>query len=118
MAKTVMLVDDSAFMRMIIKKILIKNNYTVVAEGVDGNDGYEKYKQNKPDVVFMDVVMPNLGGIDCLKKIKADFPDANVLMCSSAGQQSIVSDAIKNGAKGFIVKPFQEAKILEELSKL
>ncbi|WP_214044536.1 response regulator [Methanomethylovorans sp.] len=117
MAK-VMIVDDAAFMRMVIKDILIKNGHEVVAEAVDGLDAVNKYPQVKPELVFMDIVMPNMEGIDALKNIMASNPDAKIVMCSSIGQQSVVTEALKLGAKDFIVKPFDAQKVLEVVKKV
>ncbi|MCK5659755.1 MAG: response regulator [Methanosarcinales archaeon] len=114
----VMIVDDAAFMRMVIKDILTKNGHEVVAEAVDGLDAIEKFGQVNPELVFLDIVMPNMEGIECLKKIMEIDSNAKVVMCSSIGQQSVVSDAIKSGARDFIVKPFDAAKVLEVVSKV
>ncbi|SFM15806.1 two-component system, chemotaxis family, response regulator CheY [Methanolobus profundi] len=114
----VMIVDDAAFMRMVIKDILTKNGHEVVAECVDGLDAVNKYPQVKPELVFMDIVMPNMEGIDALKKIMEMDPAAKVVMCSSIGQQSVVTDALKTGAQDFIVKPFDAAKVLEVIGKV
>jgi len=118
MAVRIMIVDDAAFMRMVIKDILTKNGYEVVAEAVDGEDGVQKYKESKPDLTFMDIVMPKMEGIDALRKILEFDPSAKVIMCSSIGQQSVVSDAITIGARDFIVKPFDAAKVVEVIQKV
>jgi len=118
MAGKIMIVDDAAFMRMVIKDILTKNGYEVVAEAVDGEDGVQKYKELKPDLTLMDIVMPKMEGIDALRAIMEFDPDAKVVMCSSIGQQSVVSDAISIGARDFIVKPFDAAKVLEVVQKV
>ena len=86
-------------------------------EAVDGSDGLAKYKEHKPNLVFLDVVMPNLDGIECLKQIMAHDSNAKVIMCSSIGQQTVVNDAIKIGARDFIVKPFDAAKVMEAVTK-
>lgn len=114
----VMIVDDAAFMRMVIKDILIKNGHEVVAEAVDGADAVEKYPEVKPELVFLDIVMPNMEGIDALKEIMKMEPEAKVVMCSSIGQQSVVTEAIKLGAQDFIVKPFDAEKVLEVINKI
>ena len=114
----VLIVDDAAFMRMVIKDILTKNGYEVIGEGVDGEDGVQKYKDLKPDLTFMDIVMPKMEGIDALRAIMEHDPGAKVVMCSSIGQQSVVSDAITIGARDFIVKPFDAAKVLEVVQKV
>jgi len=118
MGKTVLVVDDAAFMRMMIKEILVKNGYNVVGEANDGVEAIAKYKELKPDLVTLDITMPELDGIGALKQIKKDFPDAKIIMCSAMGQQSMVIDAIQAGAKDFIVKPFQAERVLEAISKV
>ncbi len=114
----VLIIDDAAFMRMVIKDILTKNGYEVIGEGVDGEDGVQKYKDLKPDLTFLDIVMPKMEGIDALRAIIKHDPDAKVVMCSSIGQQSVVTDAITIGARDFIVKPFDAAKVLEVVQKV
>ncbi|KUP07119.1 chemotaxis protein CheY [Bacillus coahuilensis p1.1.43] len=117
MANRILIVDDAAFMRMMIKDILSKNGYEVVAEAADGAQAVEKYKELKPDLVTMDITMPEMDGITALKEIKKEFPDAKIIMCSAMGQQAMVIDAIQAGAKDFIVKPFQADRVLEAISK-
>ncbi len=112
----ILLIDDAAFMRMMLKKIIGPTGNELV-EGVDGADGVTKYKEHKPNLVFLDIVMPNVDGIECLKQIMAYDKNAKVIMCSSIGQQSVVNDAIKIGARDFIIKPFDAAKVLETVSK-
>lgn len=117
MGKTVLIVDDAAFMRMMIKDILNKNGYNVVGEAQDGVQAIEKYKELTPDLVTMDITMPEMDGITALKEIKEINPDAVVIMCSAMGQQAMVIDAIQAGAKDFIVKPFQADRVLEAIQK-
>lgn len=112
----ILIVDDAAFMRMMLKKILAPTGNEVV-EAVDGSDGVSKFKENKPNLVLLDIVMPNIDGIECLKQIIAHDKNARVIMCSSIGQQTVVNDAIKIGARDFIVKPFDAAKVLETVTK-
>lgn len=112
----ILIVDDAAFMRMMLKKILAPTGNEVL-EAVDGSDGVSKYKENKPNLVLLDIVMPNIDGIECLKQIIAHDKNARVIMCSSIGQQTVVNDAIKFGARDFIVKPFDAAKVLETVTK-
>ena len=116
MAGKILLVDDASFMRMMLKKIISPTGHELV-EGVDGSDGVAKYKEHKPNLVFLDIVMPNVDGIECLKQIMAFDSNAKVIMCSSIGQQTVVNDAIKIGARDFIIKPFDAAKVLEAVSK-
>ena len=117
MAK-ILIVDDAAFMRMMIKDILTKNGYEVVAEAANGVEAVELYKSHQPDLVTMDITMPEMDGIEAVKQIKAVNPAAKVIMCSAMGQQSMVMDAIKAGANDFIVKPFQADRVLEADKKI
>ncbi|EST52551.1 chemotaxis protein CheY [Brevibacillus panacihumi W25] len=117
MSNKVLIVDDAAFMRMMIKEILSKNGYTVVGEASDGAQAVEKYKELGPDLVTMDITMPEMDGIAALKEIKKMDPNARVIMCSAMGQQAMVIDAIQAGAKDFIVKPFQADRVLEAIKK-
>jgi len=112
----ILLVDDAAFMRMMLKKIIAPTGNELV-EAVDGSDGVVKYKEHKPNLVILDIIMPNVDGIECLKQIIAHDKNAKVIMCSSIGQQTVVNDAIKIGARDFIIKPFDAAKVLEAVSK-
>lgn len=117
MAQKILIVDDAAFMRMMIKDILSKNGYEIVGEAADGMQAIEKYKETQPDLVTMDITMPEMDGITALKEIKNINPNAKVIMCSAMGQQAMVIDAIQAGAKDFIVKPFQADRVLEAISK-
>lgn len=117
MAK-ILIVDDAAFMRMMIKDILQKNGYEVIGEAANGLEAVELYKAHQPDLVTMDITMPEMDGIEAVKQIKAINPAAKVIMCSAMGQQSMVMDAIKAGAKDFIVKPFQADRVLEAIKKI
>lgn len=117
MAK-VMICDDAAFMRMMIKDILTKNGYEIAAEVENGQKAVEKYSEVKPDLVLMDITMPEMDGIQALKKIKEIDANANVIMCSAMGQQAMVIEAIQSGAKDFIVKPFQAECVLEAVKKV
>ena len=114
----VLIVDDAAFMRMMIKDILQKNGFEVVGEASNGIEAVNLYKKEKPDVVTMDITMPDMDGIEAVKEIKNFDPTAKVIMCSAMGQQSMVMDAIKSGAKDFIVKPFQSDRVLEAIRKV
>lgn len=113
----VLLVDDAAFMRMILKNILTMHNFNVVGEASNGKEAVEMYPNLKPDIVTMDITMPEMDGIQALKKIKELDPTASVVMCSAMGQQAMVVEAIQAGAKDFIVKPFQEDRVLEAINK-
>ncbi|WP_055668157.1 response regulator [Desnuesiella massiliensis] len=113
----VLIVDDAAFMRMMIKDILEKNGFEVVGEASNGIKAVEMYKKDKPDIVTMDITMPDMDGIEAVKQIKAFDPAAKVIMCSAMGQQTMVMDAIRAGARDFIVKPFQADRVLEAIKK-
>ncbi|WP_234119579.1 response regulator [Clostridium hydrogenum] len=113
----VLIVDDAAFMRMMIKDILEKNGFEVVGEASNGLKAVEIYKAEKPDVVTMDITMPDMDGIEAVKAIKSFDASAKVIMCSAMGQQTMVMDAIKAGARDFIVKPFQADRVLEAIKK-
>ena len=117
MAK-IMLVDDAAFMRMMLKNTLTKSGYTDFVEAQDGAEAVKKYEEEKPDLVIMDITMPNMDGLQALKKIKDDDPLAKVVMCTAMGQESMVVDAIKSGAKDFIVKPFNAERITQTVGNI
>ena len=118
MAKNILICDDAAFMRMMIKDILTKNGYNVAAEAENGAKAVEKYNEVNPDLVLMDITMPEMDGIQALKKIKENDPSALVIMCSAMGQQAMVIESIQAGAKDFIVKPFQADRVLEAVQKV
>lgn len=117
MAK-ILIVDDAAFMRMMVKDALKKGGYEDVEEAVDGAEALDKFKELRPDLVIMDITMPNMDGLEALKAIKAEDADAKVVMCSAMGQESMVIEAIKSGAKDFIVKPFKPDRILSTVSSI
>lgn len=117
MAK-ILIVDDAAFMRMMVKNILIKEGYDVVGEAENGAQAVEKYKDLNPDLVTMDITMPEMDGISAVKEIMKINKGAKVVMCSAMGQQAMVIDAIQAGAKDFIVKPFQPDRVIEAISKV
>lgn len=117
MAK-ILLVDDAAFMRMMIKDTLSKNGYTDLYEAADGAQAVERYDELHPDLVIMDITMPNMDGLEALKAIRGKDPSATVVMCSAMGQESMVIEAIKSGAKDFIVKPFKPDRILKTVSSI
>ena len=118
MAKNILICDDAAFMRMMIKDILTKNGYNVAGEAENGQKAVEKYAELKPDLVLMDITMPEMAGIQALKKIKASDPSATIIMCSAMGQQAMVIESIQAGAKDFIVKPFQADRVLEAVKNV
>ncbi len=104
--KTVLIADDSLFMRTYLKKMIVKENYKVISEASNGEEAVIQFKKSLPDIVFMDITMPTVNGINALIEIKKFDPNAIVIMCSSMGQKSIIIDAIRNGATDFIVKPY------------
>ncbi|OOB80247.1 MAG: two-component system response regulator [Epulopiscium sp. Nuni2H_MBin003] len=118
MAQRILIVDDAAFMRMMIKDIISKNGYEVAGEAENGQIAVAKYKELSPDLVLMDITMPEMDGIQAVKAIKAADANAKVIMCSAMGQQAMVIEAIQSGAKDFIVKPFQADRILEAVRKV
>lgn len=115
--KRILICDDAAFMRTTIKNIVLKAGYEVAGEAENGRVAVEKYRELKPDLVLMDTTMPEMDGIAALKAIRAEDPAALVVMCSAMGQQSIVIESIQNGAKDFIVKPFQKERVIDCLKK-
>ena len=118
MAKNILICHDAAFMRMMIKDILTKNGYNVVGEAENGAKGIEKYNELHPDLVLMDITMPEMDRIEALMGIKQIDPNAHVIMCSAMGQQAMVIESIQAGAKDFIVKPFQADRVLEAVKKV
>ncbi len=117
MAK-IMLVDDAAFMRMMVKNALTKSGYDNFVEAHDGAEAVKKYDEEKPDMVIMDITMPNMDGLQALKKIRENDPNAKVVMCTAMGQEGMVVDAIKSGAKDFIVKPFNADRIVQTVNTI
>ncbi len=117
MAK-ILLVDDAAFMRMMVKDTLTKNGYTDLDEAADGAQAVAKYDEIHPDLVIMDITMPNMDGLEALKAIRAKDPNATIVMCSAMGQEAMVIEAIKSGAKDFIVKPFKPERILKTVTSI
>ncbi len=118
MGKKILIVDDAMFMRKLMSDILKKAGYEVVAEAGNGEEAFNKYKEFVPDLVTMDITMPDVNGIEGVKMITKEFPEAKVLMCSAMGQEGMVIDSVKAGAKGFIVKPFVAEKVIAEVQKL
>jgi two-component system, chemotaxis family, chemotaxis protein CheY len=116
MSRTILVVDDAAFMRMMIRDILSKEGY-VIQEAVNGRDAVDKYEVGRPDLVTLDITMPEMNGLDALRAIKAIDKDARVLMVSAMGQQKMIVEALEAGALDFLVKPFQPTKVLETVKK-
>jgi two-component system chemotaxis response regulator CheY len=118
MANGILIVDDAAFMRMMIKDVLSKNGFEICGEAENGAKAIEKFKEVNPDLVIMDITMPEVDGIQAVKEIKKMNGAAKVIMCSAMGQQAMVIEAIQAGAKDFIVKPFQAERIIEAVKKV
>ncbi|HCW79540.1 MAG TPA: two-component system response regulator [Ruminococcaceae bacterium] len=118
MDKKIMLVDDAAFMRMMIKNTLNKNGFTNIIEANNGQVAVDNYAAEKPDLVIMDITMPVMDGLQALKKIRESDPDAKIIMCSAMGQEAMVVDALKAGAKDFIVKPFKADRIMKTVQNI
>ena len=117
MAPSVLIVDDALFMRMMIKDILSKDGFVIAGEAENGVEAVEKYADLKPDLVTMDIVMPEMDGIEAVRNIIKLDPGAKVLMCSAMGQQPLVVESLEAGARDFIIKPFQPAKVVEAVRK-
>lgn len=117
MSHTVLLVDDAAFMRMMLKDILTNNGYKVIGEAENGMVAVEKYCELKPEITIMDITMPEMDGLQAVKEIRSRDPQARIIMCSAMGQQAMVIEAIQSGAKDFVVKPFQPERVLEAVAK-
>lgn len=113
----ILIVDDAMFMRTMLKSILVKSGFNVVGEAGNGREALERYKELKPDIVTLDITMPEVDGLQAVKDIIAYDRNAKVIMCSAMGQQAMVLEAIKSGAKDFIVKPFQPERVLEAINK-
>jgi two-component system chemotaxis response regulator CheY len=118
MAKRVLITDDALFMRVTLKNILTKFGYEIAGEASNGRESIDLYKQTQPDLVTMDITMPDIDGITALKEIRKHDPNASVIMCTAMGQKNMVMEAISAGAKDFIVKPFQPEKVIEAVQKL
>lgn len=114
----ILIVDDAKFMRMTLTNILQKGKHQIVGEGENGRIGIELYKELRPDLVTMDITMPEMTGIQAVKEIKSYDPQAKIIMCSAMGQQKLVVEAIESGAKDFIVKPFDESRVLEAITRV
>jgi two-component system chemotaxis response regulator CheY len=118
MTRTVLICDDAIFMRTMLADILKQSGFEVVGEAQTGVEAVKKYRELLPDLVTMDIVMPDMGGIDAVREITKDYPEAKILMCSAMGQQGLVVEAIQAGARDFIVKPFQPSRVLEAVQRV
>lgn len=114
----VLIIDDAAFMRLSLREMLERNGFEIVGEAENGAMGVAKYSETNPDIVTMDVTMPKMDGVQTLKLIKQIDPEARVVMVTAMGQEGIVKEAVINGAKSFIVKPFKEERLVETLNKV
>ncbi len=118
MGQTVLVCDDAIFMRTMITDILSQAGYDIVGEAESGAQAVQRYRDLRPDLVTMDIVMPDMGGIEAVREIVKQDPDAKILMCSAMGQQALVVEAIQAGAKDFVVKPFQPSRVLEAVQRV
>lgn len=118
MSKKILIVDDATFMRMMIKDILTKGGFNVIGEAENGAKAIEKFTELSPDLVIMDITMPEVDGIQAVKEIKKLDANSKIIMCSAMGQQAMVIESIQAGAQDFIVKPFQPDRVLEAVKKV
>ncbi len=118
MEKRVLICDDAIFMRTMLGDILEQAGFQVSGQAATGAEALERYRELKPDLVIMDIVMPDMGGIDAVRAIIGEFPDARILMCSAMGQQALVIEAVEAGARDFVVKPFQPSRVLEAVQRV
>ncbi|WP_420841509.1 response regulator [Desulfosporosinus fructosivorans] len=114
----ILVVDDSIFMRKVVRSVLERGGHQVIGEASNGQDAISQYRDLKPELVIMDITMPVLGGMESLKEILRYAPDAKVLMCSAMGQESMIEECIRYGAKGFIIKPFKADLLLKEITNI
>ena len=114
----VLIVDDASFMRMTIRQMLEKDGHETVGEAGDGIEAVRKFIEVKPDVVLLDITMPEMNGVEALKRIKELEPTAKVIICSAMGQQAIVAQAIQAGSKDFIVKPFEAERLIAAVNRV
>lgn len=114
----ILIIDDAKFMRITLRNILLDANHQVIGEGENGKEAIELYREFRPDLVTMDITMPEMDGIEAVKAIKKEFPDAKIVMCSAMGQQKMVVEAIEAGAKDFIIKPFDELRVTDAINRV
>jgi len=114
----ILIVDDAKFMRMTLSNILTKANHVIIGEAENGREAVEFYREHKPEIVTMDITMPEMSGLQAVKEIKKEFPEAKIIMCSAMGQQKMVVEAIEAGAKDFIVKPFDELRVTDAIKRV
>lgn len=118
MSARILIVDDASFMRMMLRNILTSHGHTIVAEAENGLKAIEAYQQSKPDIMLIDLIMPEMGGIEAVKRIMEIDPKARVIICSAMGQQALVVEAMQAGARDFIIKPFQPTSVIEAVQKM
>ena len=118
MSHTVLICDDAVFMRLLLREILEQAGYEVVGEATTGAEAVDQFKELRPDLVTLEVVMPDIGGIDAVREIVSFDPDARILMCSALGQQALIAEATEAGAREFVVKPFQPSRVLEAVQQV
>jgi len=118
MKAKILIVDDARFMRMLLKDILVKAGYDVIGEAANGKEAIELYKKLKPDLVTMDIIMPDMSGVDVVRELKKIDPNVKVIMVTAIGQQALVEEAIEAGAKDYIVKPFQSSRVIEAVERV
>jgi two-component system, chemotaxis family, chemotaxis protein CheY len=118
MGRTVLICDDAIFMRRMLRDVLKGAGFEVVGEAQTGAEAVDRYRELKPDLVTMDIIMPDMGGIDAVRAIVQEHPEAKILMCSAMGQQALVIEAIQAGARDFVVKPFQPSRVLEAVQRV
>lgn len=118
MSRTVLICDDALFMRTMLAEIMEQAGFEVAGQAATGAEAVDLYRTLRPDLVTMDIIMPDMGGIEAVKSIIREFPEANIVMCSAMGQQALVIEAIQAGARDFVVKPFQPARVLEAVQRV
>jgi len=114
---TILVVDDAAFMRVVLKDILEEGGHTVISEAGNGKDAVEKYKAYRPDLVTMDVKMPDISGVEAVREIRRVDPDARIIMCTALGHRQMILESMRSGAMDFVVKPLQPGRVLEAVGK-
>lgn len=114
----ILIVDDAKHMGLILTNILKKTDHVIVGEGENGKEAIRLYRETKPDLVTMDITMPEMSGLEAVKEIKRDFPEVKIIMCSAMGQQKIMVEAIESGAKDYIVKPFDENRVIDAINRV
>ncbi|MCC6485721.1 MAG: response regulator [Armatimonadetes bacterium] len=118
MSKSVLVTDDTLYSRTLLKNILLSRGYRVVGEASNGREAVEQYRELRPDLVTMDISMPEMDGVAAVRQIREIDPDATILMCSSTGQRSLLVEAMVAGAAAFVTKPFCDTKVIRSVKKL